>query len=210
MHIHIITFFACIISIVSCNATIKIPTIVLIPEIANPQQAEQTLQFAKELKQFLTLDDAMRVIITKVNHNKVAKYQACSLANRLKATLVLTLSISKNDETKPSLGIYYRSLNKLSEIGHNKKTPLELLPITTAHHTCILATKKLATDFYTLTATADNLKIFNVYKPMGLPLKNNTGLIVPSFCLDLATDGKISLKPIFKIISATIKNSLIS
>ncbi len=183
-----------------------IPTLILAPEGdfassgRNHTVAATTecLRFAKELKQILTKNGTLNVIIAAKNKSKTTSYQTVSLANRLKADLFLSLSMTAQDEVKPSVSLYYRSLNPLTELTTQRQRQPSLIPITEAHTHCMLGTKKKASQLYELLNVENNRKFIQTNKPLGLPLKQLTGLIVPGVFAEIGLGSHAAWKPLVK------------
>ena len=199
-------------SIVAVHA--RVPILVLDPEgdvmnngrkLATGYERNETLQFAEELKKTLMKTGEVRVVIAHTSRKKKSPYQAVSFANRVKADLFITLTMVTQEDVKPSLALYYRSLNPLTEQTPQRQPQLSLTPVSLAHSLTILATKNSISRIHEVLTEPHYLKLMHSQKPLGIPIKPLAGLTVPGLLMEVGVSRHSSWNPLVKPVSDSLE-----
>lgn len=152
-----------------------------------------TLMLAQVIHKELSLHKMFTPIITRNAGEKHQPLYTASFANRVSPKLVVHLSIFKYENPKPSLFIYYRCTNQLTNFCQHSYNQYDFIPLANSHVIHIKKSQQQAKVLKKALEDSDGEKLFDLYNPLGIPLMSLYGIIPPSLHLEIGVDDETKL-----------------
>lgn len=149
------------------------------------------LQYAQELKKIIEKSAPhITVIITRHAGDIMEPLENIALANRLQANLYLSLHAYAEQQSIPTLRLYYLLYNPVTDIWHKKSNKLACIPLTSAYLDNLVTTQSYAT-FFNKNLLAEQKKYgFITQSSLGTPFKPLVGLCIPALALEIGVTEK--------------------
>ncbi len=178
-----------------------------------------SLNFAEKLK--VSLESALmssgrpvQIIITRVPGEIIDAFQNASFANRLKATLYISLNFYHKAHSENPLYVFYSLYDPNSDFLYKTNNQASFLHYNQSHLFSLKESFAWACKLATQLRLSASTSGFTIHDPLGLPFKPLLGITIPSLAIEYGVvdnqNAQLLVGPLAHAISALVKTVISS
>lgn len=162
-----------------------------------------TLLLAEHVQQALRMRQECEVMVSRKAGEESMHIHRMSNINGLHANFVIRLCMYRSEKPKPSMTIFYRVLNPLTDFC-KKINSADFIPVEQAHILNIHKTKYLARRLVEKLSQQSDRQYADIYGPFGIPLIAHQGVLAPMLTIEISIDDERKMTHLYEIITTAI------
>ena len=159
--------------------------------------------FSERLKSEISERYDVNCVLTRKIGEDISNLQSVSLANRLGASLYLSINFYYEESIKPKVAIYYLVYNPLKDFA--KKNATSFIPVNESHFGSIGKTVEFTGKIYEILSGEEYHNKLDVLAPVGLPYKPFMGITVPAIAIDIGLNRESMWESLLEPVSDSLR-----